>query len=67
MLREKPKTVIHKKDQDIRALLIGGGAVGIGAAVSFNAQGPKDLVIIEPNALRREYIENYCAQPSVDP
>ena len=38
----KAKAVIHKKDQDIRALVIGGGAIGLGAALSCSAQGIKN-------------------------
>ena len=63
----KAKAVIHKKDQDIRALVIGGGAIGLGAALSFSAQGIKIVLITEPNELYREYIENHCAQLSIDP
>ena len=63
----KAKAVIHKKDQDIRALVIGGGAIGLGAALSCSAQGIKNVLITEPKELRREYIENQCAQLSIDP
>ena len=63
----KAEAIIHKKDQDIRALVIGGGAIGLGAALSYSAQEIKNVVITEPNALCREYIENHCAQLSIDP
>ena len=56
----KAEAIIHKKDQDIRALVIGGGAIGLGAALSYSAQEIKNVVITETNALCREYIENHC-------
>ncbi|WP_227271336.1 alcohol dehydrogenase catalytic domain-containing protein [Roseobacter weihaiensis] len=34
--------------------VIGGGAIGVGAALSLRAQGATDITLIEPNALRRE-------------
>ena len=40
----------------LRALVIGGGAVGVGAALSLVAQGSKDVCLLEPNALRRDYL-----------
>ena len=55
----KAKAVINKKGQDIRALVIGGGAIGLGAALSCSAQGIKNVLITEPNALRQEHIENH--------
>lgn len=40
------------------ALVIGGGAIGVAAALSLLAQGVADVTLIEPNALRRSYLEN---------
>jgi L-iditol 2-dehydrogenase len=34
--------------------VIGGGAIGVGAALSLRAQGAGKITLIEPNALRRE-------------
>lgn len=39
--------------QDIRCVVMGGGAIGLGAALAFRAQGGKDVSIVEPNAARR--------------
>jgi L-iditol 2-dehydrogenase len=33
--------------------VIGGGAIGVGAALSLRAQGATNITVIEPNALRR--------------
>lgn len=38
----------------MRCAVIGGGAIGVGAALSLRAQGATDITLIEPNALRRE-------------
>ena len=37
-----------------RALVIGGGAIGLGAALAARAQGIPQVVVTEPNATRRE-------------
>lgn len=39
------------------ALVIGGGAIGVAAAISLVAQGVTDVTIVEPNALRRDYLD----------
>ncbi|WP_293573027.1 alcohol dehydrogenase catalytic domain-containing protein [Phaeobacter sp.] len=38
------------------ALVIGGGAIGVAAALSFLAQGVTNVTLVEPNNLRRSYI-----------
>ena len=63
----KAKAVLNRKDRDIRALVIGGGAIGLGAALSCQAQGIKDVLIVEPNDLRRAYIATQCAQTVTTP
>ena len=37
----------------MRCLVIGGGAIGVGAALSLAAFGATDITVIEPNDLRR--------------
>ncbi|MGS4946109.1 zinc-dependent alcohol dehydrogenase [Meridianimarinicoccus sp. RP-17] len=37
-------------------LVIGGGAIGVAAALSLIAQGVTDVTLMEPNALRRDYL-----------
>ena len=51
----------------VEALVIGGGAIGLGAALSLATQGISDVVIAEPNALRRRYLEQKCDRATVDP
>ncbi|MEM1431812.1 MAG: alcohol dehydrogenase catalytic domain-containing protein [Pseudomonadota bacterium] len=44
----------------VRALVIGGGAIGLGGALSLRAQGIPDILLVEPNPERRRYIETRC-------
>jgi len=39
-----------------RALVIGGGAIGVGAALSLIAFGASDVTVLEPNEIRRDYL-----------
>lgn len=50
-----------------RALVLGGGAIGLGAALSCHAQGIQDVTIVEPNDLRREFLQVSCGQKAVTP
>ena len=49
------------------ALVIGGGAIGLGAALSLSAQGVADVTIVEPNALRRNVLNTKCQQTAISP
>lgn len=49
------------------ALVIGGGAIGLGAALSLVAQGVHDITIVEPNEIRRDYLIRKCRQNAVAP
>lgn len=43
-----------------RALVLGGGAIGVGAALSLVALGIEDVSIVEPNPLRRAHLALHC-------
>lgn len=43
-------------DRAETALVIGGGAIGVAAAISLVAQGVPQITLIEPNALRCKYL-----------
>jgi threonine dehydrogenase-like Zn-dependent dehydrogenase len=45
-----------------RALVLGGGAIGLAAALAFVAQELEDVTIIEPNAGRRAFLQDVCGQ-----
>lgn len=49
---------IHGSPNAVRALVIGGGAIGVGAALSLIAQGSKNVCLVEPNALRHGYLKS---------
>ncbi len=50
---------------DRSALVIGGGAIGLAAALALSAMGVQQIEIVEPNELRRSYLEDKCGQKVV--
>ena len=40
----------------LAAAVVGGGPIGVGAALSLRAQGAGAVTVIEPNALRRDHL-----------
>lgn len=52
---------------NIRALVLGGGAIGLGASLSLKALGVGDIVVAETNELRREFLQKSCDQVSIHP
>lgn len=50
-----------------QTLVVGGGAIGLGAALSVTAQGGEDVTIVEPNATRRAFLRDHCGQNAIDP
>lgn len=50
---------------DKDALVIGGGAIGLAAALALKAQGADHVTMIEPNALRRDFLTEICRQDVV--
>lgn len=49
---------LERMPPDMResALVIGGGAIGVAAALSLLALGVRDVALVEPNPLRRSYL-----------
>ncbi|MEL6449903.1 MAG: alcohol dehydrogenase catalytic domain-containing protein [Pseudomonadota bacterium] len=47
------------------AIIVGGGAIGLAAALALQAQGLTDITIAEPNDTRRAFLENSCNQTCV--
>ncbi|WP_150525145.1 zinc-dependent alcohol dehydrogenase [Roseibium sediminis] len=43
-----------------RALVIGGGAIGLGAALCLGAQGIDNITVVEPNTLRSAFLQRKC-------
>ena len=48
-----------------RALVIGGGAIGLAAALALRAMDIGDVTVSEPNAARRSFLEQRCGQNAV--
>ncbi|PWJ18021.1 alcohol dehydrogenase catalytic domain-containing protein [Jannaschia seohaensis] len=42
-----------------RALVLGGGAIGLGAALCLMAQGVGDVTVVEPNDMRRAFLDGH--------
>lgn len=55
------------EDQVASTLIIGGGPIGVGAAFCCKAQGTGDITLVEPNAIRRRYIERVCGFRCLEP
>ena len=51
---------------DRRALVIGGGAIGLAAALALRAMGIDDIHITEPNDLRRRFLTERCGLNTVE-
>ena len=49
------------------ALVIGGGAIGVGAALSLLSAGVQDLTVLEPNKTRRDYLNKNTGLQVIDP
>ena len=56
---------MHPMD-DRRALVLGGGAIGLAAALSLRAMGCDDVTVIEPNPLRRAYLNETCGVTALE-
>lgn len=46
------------EDSPTAALVLGGGAIGLGAALSLHAHGSGDVTVVEPNPARRRVLAN---------
>ena len=51
---------------DARCLVLGGGAIGVGAALALRAFGARDVTLVEPNPTRRDYLHNIDGFTAVD-
>ena len=55
---------LHAGEADC-ALVIGGGAIGLAAALALGAQGCDAVTVVEPNAARRDYLAARCGVRAV--
>ena len=49
------------------ALVLGGGAIGVGAALALRAQGFEQITLAETNAARRDYLRSRLECTIIDP
>lgn len=49
-----------------RALIIGGGAIGLAAALALRAMKVDDITIVEPNAGRRAFLRDTCGENALE-
>ena len=54
------------RSMDRKALVIGGGAIGLAAALALKAQGVGDITVVEPNGIRRSFLIDTCGQSAVE-
>ena len=47
------------------ALVIGGGAIGLSAALALRAMGFADVTLVEPNSARRAFLNEHCGESAV--
>ena len=47
------------------ALVIGGGAIGLAAALALAAMGVEHVTLVEPNDARRDFLTERCGQSAV--
>jgi threonine dehydrogenase-like Zn-dependent dehydrogenase len=52
---------------DARVLVIGGGAIGVGAALSVMHAGATDVTVLEPNEARRDFLVKSLKLNVIDP
>ncbi len=50
---------------DKRALVIGGGAIGLAASLALKAMGVADVTVAEPNDMRRAFLTDQCGETTV--
>ena len=51
---------------DRNVLIIGGGAIGLASALAFKAMEIENIVIVEPNTIRRKYLNDNCKVVAVE-
>ncbi len=53
-------------DMDRKAVVLGGGAIGLAAALALEAMGIAEVAVVEPNAGRRAYLNDRCGVKAVE-
>ena len=61
------KRALGREAEGAKALVIGGGAIGLGAALSLKAQGIADVQLVEPNRERASILQERCGLTVLTP
>ncbi|MEM9268842.1 MAG: alcohol dehydrogenase catalytic domain-containing protein [Pseudomonadota bacterium] len=61
------RAVLDIPEAQAKALVIGGGAIGLGSALCLAAQGVDDITLVEPNGTRAAYLRETCGIHVVAP
>ena len=51
----------------LRAAVLGGGAIGVGAALALHAWGVSEITVIEPKPMRRDVLSNHLRGMTIVP
>jgi threonine dehydrogenase-like Zn-dependent dehydrogenase len=51
---------------DRKALVLGGGAIGLAASLALTAMGIEDVSVVEPNPVRRDYLNARCGVAAIE-
>jgi threonine dehydrogenase-like Zn-dependent dehydrogenase len=57
--------MVQNPAESLSCLVLGGGAIGLGSALSLRAQGVQDVTLVEPNDKRRLFLSEKCGQSVV--
>ena len=58
---------LHGNINNAKCLVIGGGAIGLGSALSLQAFGAVDITVSEPNPIRRDVVDQVNGLKTYDP
>lgn len=61
------KRILMSDPAEATALVIGGGAIGLGAALSLKAQGIENVRLVEPNTERAQFLNTRCGIEVLSP
>lgn len=61
------QSVLDKDLSGVNVLVIGGGAIGVGAVLSLRCLGVRNIIVLESNELRRKYLSQKTEIQTRDP
>ncbi|MEO1330731.1 MAG: alcohol dehydrogenase catalytic domain-containing protein [Pseudomonadota bacterium] len=61
------RRALNRPLEEARCLVIGGGAIGLGAALTLRAAGAREITLAEPNPARRAIVAREDGVRAIDP